>query len=159
ASMLRAAGKTAAPELVAESSAPETKVPVVHPQETADVARMRGHRIAMGGKKLRLLRGEVHRHTEFSSHGDQDGLLEDAWRYALDAGELDWIGIGDHDNGFGSEYMWWHFQKTTEIHNNPRRFVAVHTYERSVVFPDGHRNIIMPRKGIRPLPRGDLKGT
>ena len=33
------------------------------------------------------------------------------------------------------------------------------TYERSVVFPNGHRNVIMPRRGIRPLPRGELPGT
>ena len=26
-------------------------------------------------------------------------------------------------------------------------------------YPNGHRNVIMPRRGIRPLPRGELKGT
>jgi hypothetical protein len=147
------------PELEAAPSEPPAKVRPVHQHEMADVARMRNHRIEAGGKKLHLRRGEFHRHTEFSSHTDQDGLLEDAWRYALDAARLDWIGIGDHDNGFGSEYMWWHFQKMTELHNNQPSFTAVHTYERSVVYPDGHRNAILPRKGIRPLPRGSLKGT
>jgi hypothetical protein len=37
--------------------------------------------------------------------------------------------------------------------------VAAQTYERSVVYPNGHRNVMMPKRGIRPLPRGVLKGT
>ena len=105
---------------------------------------------SVGGKSLRLLRGEFHRHTEFTSHRDQDGLLEDTWRYALDAADLDWMGNGDHDNGFGHEYIWWLIQKMTDLHHNPPRFVAAQTYERSVVYPNGHRNVMMPRRGIRP---------
>jgi hypothetical protein len=159
AALLKPFGKTAPLKLAAVRPAPRTNVAVVHPHETADVKRMRDHRLTVGGKKLRLIRGEFHRHTEYSSHRDQDGLLEDAWRYALDAAALDWINIGDHDNGFGSEYMWWQFQKMTELHNNGPHFVGIHGYERSVVFPDGHRNVLMPRRGIRPLPRGNMKGT
>jgi hypothetical protein len=55
--------------------------------------------------------------------------------------------------------MWWLMQKHTDFYHNPPHFVGVHTYERSVVYPNGHRNIIMPRRGIRPLPRGTLPGT
>jgi hypothetical protein len=69
------------------------------------------------------------------------------------------MGNGDHDNGFGSEYMWWLIQKSTDLHHHPPHFVAAQTYERSVVYPNGHRNVMMPRRGIRPLPRGVLKGT
>ncbi len=104
----------------------------VHPNEPADKARLRSYRIDAGGRSLRLLRGEFHRHTEFTSHNDQDGLLEDTWRYALDAADLDWMGNGDHTNGFGHEYMWWLIQKQTDLHHHGRRFVAAHTYERSV---------------------------
>jgi hypothetical protein len=147
------------PEFVPGQPPAESRVPVVHPHEAADIARMRAYRVEVGDKKLHLWRGEFHRHTEISSHQDQDGLLEDAWRYATDAADLDWVGVGDHDNGFGSEYMWWLMQKTTDFYQNPPRFVGVHTYERSVVYPNGHRNVIMPRRGIRPLPRGDGKGT
>ena len=50
-------------------------------------------------------------------------------------------------------------QKTADLHLNPPRFVAAQTYERSVVYPNGHRNVMMPRRGIRPLPRGELPGT
>jgi hypothetical protein len=159
AAVLTSSGPTQPPELADDEPAPAAAVPVVHKDETADIARMREYRLAAGDKKLRLLRGEFHRHTEFSAHNDQDGSLEDAWRYALDAANMDWIGNGDHDNGFGSEYMWWHFQKFTELFQHPPRFVAMHVYERSVLYPNGHRNVIFPRPGIRPLPRTDLNGT
>jgi len=159
ACMLQPTGPAHVPELVADAETREAVVPVVHPDEAKDVARMRGTVIEAEGNKLRLLRGEFHRHTEYSSHQDQDGSLEDAWRYALDPAALDWIGIGDHDNGYGHEYPWWQMQKITDLFQNAPQFVAVHTYERSVVYPNGHRNVIMPHRGIRPLPRGILKGT
>jgi hypothetical protein len=142
-----------APELVAVSPSAAARLPAVHPHEAEDIGRMRTGRLEVNGKKLHFLRGEFHRHTEYGSHNDGDGLLEDAWRYALDAADLDWIGVGDHDNGFGVDYYWWTFQKVTDLFQNPPRFVAVHTYERSVVYPNGHRDVIMPHRGIRPLPR------
>jgi hypothetical protein len=159
ATVLSPAGTTHAPELVAVGPAPPAKLAAVHANEPADRARIRAYRVKAGGKELRLLRGEFHRHTEFSSHGDIDGLLEDGWRYALDAAGHDWMGNGDHDNGFGSEYQWWLIQKVTDLYQHPPHFVATQTYERSVVYPNGHRNVMMPRRGIRPLPRGELKGT
>src|SRR5262249_1131958 len=64
----------------------------------------RDYRIEAGGKKLQLLRGEFHRHTEISWDGGPDGSLEDMFRYAIDAAALDWIGNGDHDSGAGREY-------------------------------------------------------
>jgi hypothetical protein len=146
-------------DLEDDPAAEGPRVAPVHPNEPDDVARIRGYRIEHRGKSLRLLRGEFHRHTELTSHNDQDGLYEDAWRYALDAGRLDWMGDGDHDNGFGHEYMWWLAQKVADIHFHPPYFVAAQTYERSVNFPNGHRNVMMPRRGIRPLPRGELPGT
>jgi len=120
---------------------------------------MRSYRVEVGGKSLRLLRGEFHRHTEISSHGDQDGLLEDSWRYGLDAADHDWMGNGDHDNGHGFEYLWWLIQKNADLHHNPPRFVGAQTYERSVVYPNGHRNVMMPKRGVRPLPRGNMDGS
>jgi hypothetical protein len=127
--------------------------PPVHPDETADVARMRAYRLQAGGKTYRLLRGEFHRHTELSQDGGNDGSLEDMWRYALDAGHLDWIGNGDHDNGGGKEYTWWLVQKTTDLYHAPPAFVPMFTYERSVGYPGGHRNVMFPRRGVRTLPR------
>ena len=148
-----------APELIADAPRPAATLQPVHPKEQDDIARMRNHRVTASGTSLQLLRGEFHRHTEISSHRDGDGLLEDSWRYALDAADLDWMGNGDHMNGTNYEYMWWLIQKMTDLHQNPPRFVAALTYERSAVYPNGHRNVMLPKRGIRPLPFGDLKGT
>ena len=155
---LLSAPPAAAPQLAADSTLPPA-ARAVHPRENEDIARMRAYRIEAGGKTYRLLRGEFHRHTEFTSHRDQDGPFENMWRYALDAASMDWIGNGDHDNGYGREYVWWLVQKTTDVFNNPPHFIAPFTYERSVRYPNGHRNVMFVRRGIRPLPRWTLPGT
>jgi len=122
-------------------------------QEAAAVARARAARVTVGGKTLRLLRGEFHRHTEISQDGGNDGTLMDMWRYALDAAAQDWVGNGDHDNGGGREYSWWITQKTTDLFTLPGVFTPMFTYERSVSSPDGHRTAVFSRRGIRTLPR------
>ncbi|MGE3805026.1 MAG: hypothetical protein AB7K24_10175 [Gemmataceae bacterium] len=152
-------GEAGEPAFVPDQAPESQDRAVVHPDETADVARVRGYKLEIGGKVLRPIRGEFHRHTEYSAHRDGDGLLEDSWRYALDAGNLDWMGNGDHDNGYHHEWMWWQIQKSTDLMHNPPTFVAALTHERSNVYPNGHRNVILPKRGIRPLPRGNLKGT
>ncbi len=75
------------------------------------------------------------------------------WRYALDVADLDWIGNGDHDNGSGREYTWWMIQKTTDLYHNAPAFNPMFTYERSVGYPGGHRNVMFPYRGVRTLPR------
>ncbi|MBI2948362.1 MAG: hypothetical protein HYY23_12015 [Verrucomicrobia bacterium] len=122
-------------------------------KELEDIARCRAQRITVAGKRLRLLRGEFHRHTEISGDGGNDGPLEDMWRYAIDVASMDWIGCGDHDNGNGREYTWWLTQKTTDAFQLPRSFDPLFTYERSVRYPEGHRNVVFPTRGIRTLPR------
>jgi hypothetical protein len=147
------------PKLVANKPSEAQGIEPVHPNEAADVARMRQYTIDYQGKKLHLFRGEFHRHTEYTSHNDGDGLFEDSFRYGLDAASMDWMGNGDHDNGFGHEYLWWQIQKTTDLFHSAPDFVAALTYERSNKYPNGHRNVMMPVRGIRPLPRGNLMGT
>lgn len=122
-------------------------------KEAADVARVRAARATVGRKTLRLFRGEFHRHTEISSDGGGDGLLLDMWRYAIDAASHDWIGNGDHDNGGGREYSWWITQKTTDLFHLTGTFTPIFSYERSCGYPDGHRNVVFARRGIRTLPR------
>ena len=63
-------------------------------------------------KQLRILRGDFHRHTEYSVDGTRDGSLADAYRYMIDAASLDWGGCCDNENGGGHEYFWWTQQKT-----------------------------------------------
>ena len=105
------------------------------------------------GKELRLVRGEFHRHTEISGDGGGDGPLEDMWRYGMDVAAMDWLGCGDHDNGGGREYTWWLTQKTTDAFRLPGRFDPPFTYERSVSYPEGHRNVVFAQRGVRTLPR------
>ncbi|HZT34092.1 MAG TPA: hypothetical protein VFA33_29640 [Bryobacteraceae bacterium] len=120
--------------------------------ERAAVRRMRQYREEAAGN-LRIVRGEFHRHSEVSMDGGFDGTLLDQWRYILDAGGLDWVGCCDHDNGGGREYSWWIEQKLTDVFYAPGRFVPMFSYERSVPYPEGHRNVIFARRGIRTLPR------
>jgi hypothetical protein len=101
---------------------------------------------------LRILRGEFHRHSDVSGDGNHDGALLDQWRYILDAAGLDWVGCCDHDNG-NREYTWWIIQKQTDIFHTPGKFVPMFSYERSVNYPEGHRNVVFAQRGIRPLPR------
>jgi len=118
--------------------------------ELAATEKMRAARVA---GKYRVVRGEFHRHSEVSMDGGGDGSLLDQWRYALDAGHMDWIGCCDHDNGGGREYTWWLTQKLTDVFYSPGVFVPMFSYERSVGYPEGHRNIIFAQRGVRTLPR------
>ncbi|MEY2881725.1 MAG: hypothetical protein RLZZ15_4105, partial [Verrucomicrobiota bacterium] len=121
--------------------------------ERAAIARAREQRIDYDGKKLVLQRGEFHRHTELSGDAGGDGAVEDMWRYAIDVAGMDWLGNGDHDNGAGREYPWWIVQKTTDAYRLPGRFDPPFTYERSVRYPEGHRNVVFAQRGVRTLPR------
>jgi hypothetical protein len=137
---------------VSEHPAPPPE-PAVHPNEPADITRMRKYRIVADGTTYRMLRGEFHRHTEISQDGGSDGALEDMWRYACDVAALEWIGNGDHDNGGGKEYTWWLVQKTTDLYHNPPGLTPMFCYERSVAYPRGHRNVMWAKRGVRTLPR------
>ncbi|HEX8910998.1 MAG TPA: hypothetical protein VF796_01465 [Humisphaera sp.] len=121
--------------------------------ERADIAAMRAYRYDLNGETLRIWRGEFHRHTEYSPDGGGDGGLLDMWRYAIDCAGMDWIGDGDHDYGNGREYSWWTTQKAVTLFTLPGHFVPVFSYERSVVYPEGHRNCMFAQRGVRSLPR------
>jgi hypothetical protein len=122
-------------------------------KERAEVERCRNWKIEYQGKALQLVRGEFHRHTEISGDGGNDGPVEDMWRYAIDVAAMDWLGCGDHDNGAGREYTWWLTQKTTDAFRLPGRFDPPFSYERSVAYPEGHRNVVFAQRGVRTLPR------
>ncbi len=150
-------GEPVEPKLVAhDAGKPDPAVVQKAKDEAAAVKRMRGYRVKAGGKTYQLLRGEYHRHTEISWDGGADGSLEDMWRYAIDAAALDWIGNGDHDNGAGREYSWWLTQKFTDAYHVANTFTPLFTYERSVAYPHGHRNVMFAQRGVLTLPR--LKG-
>jgi hypothetical protein len=121
--------------------------------ELASVSAMRNYRLQTPDGPLRILRGEFHRHSEISMDGGNDGTIIDQYRYLLDASYMDWVGCCDHDNGAGREYTWWMSQKLTDIFYNTGKFVTMFHYERSVQYPEGHRNVIFAQRGIRVLPR------
>jgi hypothetical protein len=122
-------------------------------RERADIGRCEQWKIDYQGKPLQLIRGEFHRHTEISGDGGNDGPLEDMWRYSIDVAAMDWLANSDHDNGAGREYPWWLTQKTTDAFRLPGRFDPPFAYERSVSYPEGHRNVLFSQRGIRTLPR------
>ena len=154
-SRLSAPGSSQPAKLIASKNPPseKTEPSPATVSEREDIARCRAYRMNVGGKELQILRGEFHRHTEISGDGGNDGPLEDMWRYAVDVAKMDWLGCGDHDNGGGREYPWWLTQKTTDAFFLPGAFDPMYTYERSVVYPEGHRNVVFARRGIRTLPR------
>jgi len=152
-SRLHASG-AAEPSRLIPAPAPEAQaVAASTTAERAAVARCRDYRAQVGGRELRILRGEFHRHTELSGDGGSDGSIEDMWRYAIDVAAMDWLGNGDHDNGTGREYPWWLTQKTTDAFLLPGAFSPMYAYERSVTYPEGHRNVVFARRGVRTLPR------
>ena len=126
----------------------------VHPNEAEDVARIRAYTIESEGRTYKIYRGDTHRHTEFSHDGLNDGSLMEAYRYALDAAELDFLGVSEHNNRGGQdiEYVNWLHPQIADIFRLPGSFVPVYTYERSLGYPDGHRNILSAKRGIPTLP-------
>jgi hypothetical protein len=140
------------PTLRAQPVNRETAKPV-HQQEPAQVARVRAERIATAGKSLRILRGDMHRHTDLSFDGDIDGSIWDFYRYTIDAADFDYAALTDHNAGDDIEYFWWIIQKSNDLFHYPGRFTPLYAYERSLRFPNGHRNLIWAKRGVRSLPR------
>jgi hypothetical protein len=120
--------------------------------ERSQVAMLRKYRVTIGSEQAQIMRGEFHRHTELSYDGTGDGPLIDAYRYMIDAASMDWGACCDHDNGVG-EYPWWIQQKMTDAYHLGGDYVAMFGFERSVGYPEGHRNAVFAQRGIRPLPR------
>jgi len=136
----------------------------VHPNEAADVARLRAYRAEVDGRSLRIVRGDMHRHTDVSWDGNRDGSMTDAYRYALDAAGMDYLGVADHTYGDGNEYYWRFTQKIADLFRIPNRFAPLQGYERSRGYPSGHRNVMFAQRGERWFPfseaeRSDNKNT
>jgi hypothetical protein len=134
-----------------------TASPLVHPREKEQVSRIRSYKIENGGKTYRIYRGDLHRHTDISSDGAGDGSLMDLHRYALDAAALDYVLVGDHNMGQDNEYCWWRTQKANDLYTVPGAFISMYGYERSVPYPNGHRNVIWVERGHRTLPLPQAK--
>lgn len=119
----------------------------VHPNEAEDVSRIRGYAYEVGDKRYRIFRGDMHRHTDISWDGYNDGSPEDTYRYALDAASLDFLAITEHNFGVDDEYDWWRSNKFTDVYRVGRSFVPLIGYERSIKYPNGHRNVVFSYRG------------
>jgi len=113
----------------------------------------RRHTITSNGRQYSLYWGDLHRHTEISGDGGNDGTMWDMYRYAIDAAELDFIATTDHMYGGGwssitnNNYEWWRTQKLADLFHVTGQFMPLFGYERSMKYPYGHRNVISPSRG------------
>ncbi len=152
--------RPASPDLTRFRVTVAPDVPVTHPEEALAVARIRDHRIETADGDFKIIRGDLHRHSEISMDGATDGSLWDLYRYALDAASFDFFAVTDHNYGAWLDtdepespntddiYQWWRTQKSADLFHVPGRFVPLYGYERSVNFPLGHVNVFHPRRGV-----------
>ncbi len=145
----QAATKPVVVDLETPQQGPAEVTPI-HLDEAEDVATIRAYRTRVHGVANRIVRGDLHRHTELSydsSGGNLDGSVFDYYRYMLDASAMDFGGITDHNSGGDWEYAWWLIEKSCDLYHVRRAFTTFYAYERSVQFPNGHRNIFHVTRG------------
>jgi hypothetical protein len=137
-----------------ESQRDELRRFMKHPNEQQDVARIRGYEIKSQGKTYRIYRGDTHRHTEYSGDGNNDGAQNDTYRYAMNVAELDYLGMSEHHTSGGPniEYINWLLQQRVDVFHVPGRFVPLFGYERSLSYPNGHRNVFFAKRGNPTFP-------
>jgi hypothetical protein len=94
----------------------------------------------------------MHRHTDVSQDFKYDGSLLEGYRYGLDAAAFDYIALTDHQTGYDQEFTWWQNQKLADLFLVAGSFTPLFGSERSLNFPNGHRNTIFAHRGVRTLP-------
>lgn len=108
------------------------------------------HTWEINGETYQLVWGDVHRHTDFSNcRTTDDGCIVEHFRYAIEAGGLDFLGTSDHTE-IGKRYTayeWWQTQKLADLFHNPGDFVSLYAYEREQKYPYGHRNVLFLERG------------
>lgn len=118
--------------------------------QTPERDRSDHHTWEFDGKTYQLFWGDVHRHTDFSNcRTTDDGCITEHYRYAIEAGGLDFLGTSDHTE-VGKKYTayeWWQTQKLADLFHNPGSFVSIYAYEREQKFPYGHRNVLFEKRG------------
>ncbi|EEF59401.1 DUF3604 domain-containing protein [Pedosphaera parvula] len=128
---------------IEQASSPHSK-PAKHIRPSTELA----------GKGYELFTGDLHRHTDISlCFAPSDGSIDDAYRYAIDAAPLDFLGITDHthDLAMGNplSLIWWRSRKEVNRHQLIDRFVPFYSYERSRVDTD-HNVISLRDDMLRP---------
>jgi hypothetical protein len=133
----------------------ETEQPgLSHPDEAGDLKAIHGYRAKTGGEQLQILRGDTHRHTVVSWDGSpKDGSILEFYRYMIDAAGMDWGNVSDHQGG-GTyyDYYWWINQKLTDMYYVTESYTSLYGYERGMLYPDGHRNVVSTLRSLHVLP-------
>ncbi len=117
---------------------------------TPDRPRDQHHTWNIGGKKYRLVFGDLHRHTDFSNcRTGQDGCVLEHFRYAYDMAALDFMGTSDHTDIAKKldPYEWWQTARLVDVFYAPGKFNSLYAYEREQVYPWGHRNVVFAQRG------------
>lgn len=108
----------------------------------------------VGGTDYGLFMGDLHRHTDLSlCRAYFDGSLDDVYRYAIEAGELDFLGVTDHcrdiGNGDAQSQLWWRSIKEVTRHRLDGAFFPLFAFERSHGETD-HNVISLRNDMLRP---------
>ncbi len=127
--------------------------PDSHPTELQDVRFIRNYRAEHAGQRLRIVRGDLHRHTELSQDvgGMSDGSLPEFYRYMIDAADMDFGASTDHQAG-GTDFWNAMTQKMADMYHFPERFSTLYGYERNPGNPFGHRNLIYTHRNYPIVP-------
>jgi hypothetical protein len=140
---------------------PELTEVMLPPSQQAPPRRPR-HTMKAGGTAYSLILGDSHRHTDIRGHSGVDGSILDTYRYAIDAAQLDWLGVSDHNEVTGGnwpdslrDYQWFWTQKAVDLFTHSPVFTGVYSYEHSMSRPGGHRNVLFLKRGapLRPINR------
>ncbi|MCH7687701.1 MAG: hypothetical protein IH899_13625 [Planctomycetes bacterium] len=139
--------------VLSEYTAPEPPAAIPQwnsSQENRELAAIRSYRVNIDGKPHRIVRGDLHRHTELSWDvgPGNDGSYLDFYRYMIDVAAMDFGGLTDHQGGGHYAYWWWLTEKSCDMYYLAPRFVPLYGYERSATFPNGHRNIFHAYRGV-----------
>ena len=141
------------PRLRPYRPAPAETRPDPHPTERDDVRFIRNYRAEHSGQALRIVRGDLHRHTELSQDvgGIDDGSLPEFYRYMIDAAAMDFGASTDHQAG-GTDFWNAMTQKLADMYHFPERFSTLYGYERNPGNPFGHRNLIYTHRDYPIVP-------
>ena len=128
--------------VIAEDAVPELEAPL-----------WKTYQMEVGNEKYHLTWGDLHRHSDLSFDGYSDGSLYDSYRYAIDAAQLDFLGPSEHQLPVkvDTSYQWRMVDKAVDVYKIPSVFYPVLNYERTVGYPDGHRNIVWRGRGYEPV--------
>ncbi len=141
-------------ELLVGADGLPAPVPVGDDVPPLEAPLWKRYQMEVAGRKFRLAWGDLHRHSDLSFDGQSDGSLYDMYRYAIDAARMDFLGPSEHlmQTNDVTDYIWRTVDKAVDFYKIPGVFYPMLNYERTVGYPDGHRNIVSRARG-NPLVR------